>query len=150
MTTKETNKHLREKYTPTPVNTGIIWEVVSPDREWSRCPSAMVTGNGTRVVRIYEIRRNGQLSGDTWRSSRKLVGDNNGLESNRNRQSVNKGTREVRPSMVIAWLSCKTTQALPKRRSDGGASVVVRDDNNVHMAKRGRMIRFGRQKCSSN
>jgi hypothetical protein len=35
------------------------------------------------------------------------------------------------------------------RRSGGGASVVVRDGNTVHMAKGGRMFRFEQQKGST-
>lgn len=47
--------------------------------------------------------------------------------------SVNKGTREARLSMVV-------TKRLPKRQPSGGAPVVVRDVNDVHMAKGCRMI----------
>jgi hypothetical protein len=43
-------------------------------------------------------------------------------------------TREARLSMVV-------TKHLPTRQPSGGAPVVVRDVNDVHMAKGCRMIR---------
>jgi hypothetical protein len=50
------------------------------------------------------------------------------------RMSVNKETREARLSTVV-------TKHLPMRQPSGGAPVVVRDVNDVHMAKGCRMIR---------
>ena len=71
-------------------------------------------------------------------------------ESKRKRLSVSKGTREARLSRVAAWLihSMEWGKQLPMRQSGGGASVVVRDVNDVHMAKGRRMIRSGQQRCS--
>ena len=59
------------------------------------------------------------------------------------RSSVNKGTREARLSMVVAQLgrSADLPKPLPMRQPSGGAPVVVRDVNDVHMAKGCRMIR---------
>ena len=56
--------------------------------------------------------------------------------------STNKGTREVRLSRVVAQLSRSTDRLkhLPMRQSSGGAPVVVRDVNDVHMAKGCRII----------
>ena len=48
--------------------------------------------------------------------------------------SVNKGTREAWPSMVV-------TKHLPMRQPGGGAPVVVGGVNDDHMAKGCRMIR---------
>jgi hypothetical protein len=71
-------------------------------------------------------------------------------ESKRKRSSVSKGTREARLSRVAAWLNrfAKRGKQLPMRQSGGGASVVVGDVNDDHMAKGRRMIRSGQQKCS--
>lgn len=71
-------------------------------------------------------------------------------ESKRKRSSVSKGTREARLSKVAAWLnrSMERGKQLPMRQSGGGASVVVRDVNDDHMAKGRRMIRSGQQRCS--
>ncbi len=59
------------------------------------------------------------------------------------RLSVNKGTREARLSMVVTPLgqSSDRPKHLPMRQPSGGAPVVVRDVNDVHMAKGCRMIR---------
>ena len=56
--------------------------------------------------------------------------------------SVNKGTSEARLSRVVTTLdrSSDRPKYLPKRQSSGGASVVVGDVNDVHMAKGCRMI----------
>jgi hypothetical protein len=58
------------------------------------------------------------------------------------RLSANKGTREARLSRVVAQLGRSTDRPkyLPMRQSSGGAPVVVRDVNGVHMAKGCRMI----------
>jgi len=58
------------------------------------------------------------------------------------RLSANKGTREARLSRVVAQLgrSMDRPKHLPMRQSSGGAPVVVRDVNDVHMAKGCRMI----------
>ena len=71
-------------------------------------------------------------------------------ESKRKRWSASKGTREARLSRVAAWLNRFTERGkqLPMRQSGGGASVVVGDVNDDHMAKGRRMIRSGQQKCS--
>ena len=71
-------------------------------------------------------------------------------ESKRKRWSVSKGTREARLSRVAAWLNRFTERGkqLPMRQSGGGASVVVGDVNDDHMAKGRRMIRSGRRRCS--
>jgi hypothetical protein len=71
-------------------------------------------------------------------------------ESKRKRSSVSKGTREARLSKVAAWLNCSMEwgRQLPMRQSGGGASVVVGDVNDDHMAKGRRMIRSGRRRCS--
>ena len=70
--------------------------------------------------------------------------------SKRKRSSVSKGTREARLSRVAAWLnrSMERGKQLPMRQPGGGASVVVRDVNDDHMAKGRRMIRSGQQRCS--
>ena len=59
------------------------------------------------------------------------------------RLSASKGTREARLSMVVAQLGRSTDRLkhLPMRQPSGGAPVVVRDVNDVHMAKGCRMIR---------
>ncbi len=64
---------------------------------------------------------------------RTAVGYRKESEPKRRRLSVNKGTREARLSMVV-------TKHLPMRQPSGGAPVVVRDVNDVHMAKGCRMI----------
>jgi len=71
-------------------------------------------------------------------------------ESKRKRSSVSKGTREARLSRVAAWLNRFTERGkqLPMRQSGGGASVVVGDVNDDHMAKGRRMIRSGQRRCS--
>lgn len=71
------------------------------------------------------------------------------LESKRGRLSVNKGTREARSSRVVVQLNrFRTAKSLPMRRPSGGASVVVGDVNNDHMAKGCRTVRFGQQRSS--
>ncbi len=65
------------------------------------------------------------------------------LEPKRRRLSVNKGTREARLSMVV-------TKHLPMRQPSGGAPVVVRDVNDVHMAKGCRMVCAGQPNGSPN
>ena len=64
-------------------------------------------------------------------------------ESKRKRMSANKGTRETRLSKVVTQLSRARHRQkhLPMRQSSGGAPVVVRDVNDVHMAKGCRTIR---------
>ena len=59
------------------------------------------------------------------------------------RSSANKGTREARLSMVVTPLdrSSDRPKHLPMRQPSGGASVVVGDVSDVHMAKGCRMIR---------
>lgn len=59
------------------------------------------------------------------------------------RLSANMGTREARLSMVVAQLgrSNDRRKDLPMRQPSGGVPVVVRDVNDVHMAKGYRMIR---------
>ena len=56
--------------------------------------------------------------------------------------STNKGTREARLSRVVTQLSrsMERLKLLPMRQPSGGAPVVVRDVNDVHMAKGCRMI----------
>jgi hypothetical protein len=56
--------------------------------------------------------------------------------------SVNKGTRETRLSRVVTTLgqSSDRSKHLPMRQPSGGAPVVVRDVNDVYMAKGCRMI----------
>ena len=73
-------------------------------------------------------------------------------ESKRKHSSVSKGTREARLSRVAAWLNRFTERGkqLPMRQSGGGASVVVGDVNDDHMAKGRRMIRSERRRCSLN
>ncbi len=65
------------------------------------------------------------------------------LESKGRRLSVNKGTREARLSRVVTALgrSLDRPKHLPMRQPSGGAPVVVRGVNDVHMAKGCRMIR---------
>ena len=91
--------------------------------------------------RLSDLRAN-QLSRDAWRSSRPLLGVTVKLEPKRKRLSVNKGTREARLSRVVAQLDrlMNWPKHLPMRQSSGGAPVVVRDVNDVHMAKGCRMI----------
>jgi hypothetical protein len=59
------------------------------------------------------------------------------------RLSANKGTRETRLSMAVTPLgrSSDRSQHLPMRQPSGGAPVVVRGVNDVHMAKGCRKIR---------
>jgi len=74
------------------------------------------------------------------------------LESKGRRLSVNKGTREARLSRVVTALgrSLDRPKHLPMRQPSGGAPVVVRGVNDVHMAKGCRMIRAGQPKGSLN
>jgi hypothetical protein len=73
-------------------------------------------------------------------------------ESKRERMSANMGTREPRPSRVVAQLSWFSDQPkpLPMRQPRGGAPVVVGDVNDVHMAKGCRIICAGEPRCSSH
>ena len=59
------------------------------------------------------------------------------------RMSVNKETREARLSRVV-------TKHLPMRQPSGGAPVVVRDVNDVHMAKGCRIVCAGQPNGSLN
>jgi hypothetical protein len=86
---------------------------------------------------------NNQLRHDVWGNSSPLLGISQKSESKRNRMSVSKETREAR--------LCRQSHGrlrpydegrhLPTRQSSGGAPVVVRGANGVHMAKGCRMNR---------
>jgi hypothetical protein len=94
------------------------------------------------VRRIAVDSRNSQLRRDVERSSRPLQGTSES-ESTGKRLSINKGTREARLSRVVTTpgRSIDRLRHLPMRQSSGGAPVVVRGVNDVHMAKGCRMIR---------
>jgi hypothetical protein len=77
--------------------------------------------------------RSNQLLQDVQGTSRPLSGTSESKSTGK-RLSANKGTRETRLSMVVI-------KHLPMRQPSGGAPVVVRDANDVHMAKGCRMIR---------
>ena len=68
------------------------------------------------------------------------------------RTSVNMGTKEARLSMVVTPLgrSSDRPKHLPMRQPSGGAPVVVRDVNAVHMAKGCRIVRAGEPRGSLN
>jgi hypothetical protein len=128
MTTKGTNQHLREKTGPRSCQYWSRLGVTPQNRERSRRPDATAVGERTSITTLYEIRRRSQLLGDAWRSSRVLLGVQKRLESKRNRQSANKGTRETRLSMVFTQpgRNKNSAMAAPMRRSGGGVPVVVR------------------------
>jgi hypothetical protein len=116
------------KWTPTPANTEAVRGVSRPwTREWFRRASVFVVGATPGVSpRRYRGQRSGQSSAGVWRNSRLLMGIDRS-ESNRKRLSATKGTREVQPSMAIAWIGCAcVAESLPTRRLGGGAPVVVR------------------------
>lgn len=146
---KETNQHLREKRAPIPVNIEAFPEYTPRNREWPRRMNTIVVGEHPRELQNSQGQQSGQLSVDVWGSSRTLLGES-GLESKQRRLSVSKGTWEARSSMVIAQVGCRgTIEPAPMRRSSGGASVVVRDVNDVHMAKGCRIYRIGQPKGSN-
>ena len=99
-----------------------------------------LVASGTRL--FVPDSRASQLSRDVWGSSRPLLGIKQESESKRMRLSTNKGTREARLSMVVTQLGQMSDwpKRLPMRQSSGGAPVVVRDVNDVHMAKGCRKI----------
>jgi hypothetical protein len=103
----------------------------------------------SRSTALVPDSRANQVPRDVWRSSSPLLGISKS-ESKRMRLSVNKGTREARLSRVVAQLgrSKDRLKHLPMRQPSGGAPVVVRDVNDVHMAKGCRMICAGQRKCS--
>ena len=79
-----------------------------------------------RNLQGFQSRRNGQLSGDVWRSSRTLLGYHRS-ESNRKCLSASKGTRETQPSMAITRANhLEMVIPSPMRRLGVGAFVVVR------------------------
>ena len=84
-----------------------------------------------------------QLRHDVQGSSSPLLGMIQESESNWKRMSAIEGTREARQSMAVTPLgrSSDWPKHLPMRLPSGGAPVVVRDANDVHMAKGCRMIR---------
>lgn len=142
-----TDQHLREKWAPSPVNTEVVREHRARTREWPRQMDAITVGGHLRKSQDFQGRQSGQLSAGVWGSSRTLLGDDRS-ESKQRRLSVSKGTGEARSSMVVAQIGCsKIAESAPMRRPSGGAPVVVRDVNDVHMAKGCRMIRFGQLKC---
>jgi hypothetical protein len=106
------------------------------------CPERPQAIRRSLRLRICESdSRVSQLPRDVQGSSGPLLGVIQESESKRKRQSVNKGTREVRLSKAIARIGeCQITKFLPMRQPDGGALVVVRDVNNVHMAKECRTV----------
>ena len=107
-----------------------------PERPQAICPCR-------RSTALVPDSRANQLPRDVQGSSRPLLGISQEPESKRKRLSANKETREARRSMVVAQLdqSPDWPKHLPKRPPSGGAPVVVRDVNDVHMAKGCRMIR---------
>ena len=131
MTTKGTDYYLRKIDTTFPL-------IPEPpgfrprDRECPERPEAIRPCDWSMAT-VPDSRGN-QLARDVWGSSRPLLGSKQESESKRRRSSVSKGTREARLSMAV-------TKHLPMRRPSGGAPVVVRDANGVHMAKGCRMIR---------
>jgi hypothetical protein len=87
--------------------------------------------------------RSNQIPRDVQGSSSPLLGMTQESESKRRRMSANKETREARLSRVVAALGWSSDEPkhLPMRQPSGGAPVVVRDANGVHMAKGCRMVR---------
>lgn len=105
----------------------------------------------------FRSRRSGQLSGDVWRSSGTLLGDCR-VGACTKAYCVSKGTSEAwssrTPDLTANGAHTDKSaqpeliESSPMRRPSGGASVVVRDGNTVHMAKGSRMFRFERPKGS--
>ena len=109
-----------------------------------RCPQRPeAIGHRQPARRSAADSRSSQLCRDVEGSSSPLLGMRQESESKRRRLSANKGTREARLSRVVTEPSRSTDRHrhLPMRQPSGGAPVVVRGVNNVHMAKGCRMIR---------
>jgi hypothetical protein len=131
--------HPRQYQSRPEIDTG-IGDVPNGRKPWVMASRSMALVPDARANQVPRV---------VWRSSRPLLGIQKS-ESKRMRLSANKGTREARLSRVVAQLSRLKDRLkhLPMRQPSGGAPVVVRDVNDVHMAKGCRMIRAGQRKCS--
>ena len=127
MTTNRNRLVPSGKRTPIPANTEAVREYATRNREWPERMSVVVVGaHPGESLRRFRGRRNSQLSAGAWGNCGQQMG-NEKSESNRERSSVSKGTRETQPSRVIARIDRhRTVESSPMRRLSGGASVVVR------------------------
>lgn len=128
MTTNRNRLIPSGKWTPIPANTEAVREDRARNREWPERMIAVTVGEHPgKSLRRFRGRRDSQLPADAWGNCRSQIGIPKS-ESNRERLSVSKGTRETQPSRVIAWMGRRTTvESSPMRRLGGGASVVVRE-----------------------
>jgi hypothetical protein len=115
------------KWTPIPANIEAVREYPTRNREWPERRSAVVVGaHPGESLRRFRGRRGGQVPADAWGNCGQQMGIEKS-ESNRERLSVSKGTRETQPSRVITRIDRRqTVESSPMRRLSGGASVVVR------------------------
>ena len=125
-----------------PANTEVVrgWKPgIGDDSE--RLDTLASGGRSKRSIMIVAVVRATGYRTMFRRSSGSLLGVS-ASKPKRGRLSVSKGTREARLSRVVAQLGRSTDRSkhLPMRQSSGGVPVVVRDVNDVHMAKGCRMI----------
>ena len=127
MVTNRNRRTPSENVVPIPANTEAVREsrpgIGNGLGGWKPCQAATSPSDRNRVTRIAGTTRNpAMLQG----SSRPLSGDETS-KPKRGCLSVSKGTREARPSRVIARpVRRASSQASPMRRTSGGAAVVVR------------------------
>lgn len=128
MTTNRNQLVPSGKWTPISVNTEAVREYPARSRKWPERMIAVVVGEHPgESQRRFQSRRNSQLSVGAWGNCGQQIGIEK-LESNRERLSVSKGTRETQPSKVIARIDrFATVESSPMRRLGDGASVVVRE-----------------------
>ena len=112
---------------PTPANTEVVREsrpgIGNGLGGWKPCHAATSPSGRNTVTRFAGTTREPAMFQG---SSRPLSGGQTS-KPKRGCLSVNKGTREARPSRVIAQPVRHTSnQASPMRRTSGGAAVVVR------------------------
>lgn len=114
------------KRVPTPANTEAVREYHNRNREWPKQVNAFVVGEHPAASSGSSERRGGQLLACVWESNSVLLGSERS-ESNRERLSVSKGTREAQPSEVVTRIGrTDAAESLPMSRLGGGAPVVVR------------------------
>ena len=115
------------KRTPIPANIEAVREYPTRNREWpERMSVVIVDAHPGESLRRFRGWRNSQLPADAWGNCGQQMGMEES-ESNRERLSVSKGTRETQPSRVIARIDRRSTvESSSMRRLSGGASVVVR------------------------
>jgi hypothetical protein len=120
----------------------LISEPLGDGRRVRGCPERLqAIRRGLGSMAYHPDSRGSQLPRDVQGNSGPLSGMTQESESKRKRLSASKGTREVRLSRAIARIGeCQIANSLPMRQPDGGAPVVVRDVNDVHMAKGCRTI----------